>query len=101
MAIVEALEPRADGRRRLGLRSPLGEQPIGEITVATPEDVADAIRRARVAQKAWAARTVEERAAIVNRAIDRYLADLEPALRGMGSTGTVRSSWCLFSTADR
>jgi acyl-CoA reductase-like NAD-dependent aldehyde dehydrogenase len=93
MAIVEALAPGSDGRRRLGLRSPLGETPIGEITVATAEDVADAIRRARIAQKAWAARTVEERAAIVNRAIDAFLAHQEDIIATLrAETGKTRAS---------
>lgn len=91
MAIVEALAPGSDGRRRLGLRSPLGETPIGEITVATAEDVADAIRRARVAQKAWAARTVEDRAAIVNRAVDAILAHQEDIIATLrAETGKTR-----------
>jgi len=96
MAIVEALAPGSDGRRRLGLRSPLGETPIGEITVATADDVADAIRRARIAQKAWAARTVEERAAIVNRAIDAFLAHQEDIIATLrAETGKTRAE-CVF-----
>ncbi len=96
MAIVEALEPTPEGRRRLGLRSPLGEKPIGEITVATKEDVADAIRRARIAQKAWAARPVEERAAIVNRAIDGFLEHQEDIIATLrAETGKTRAE-CVF-----
>lgn len=96
MAIVEALAPGSDGRRRLGLRSPLGETPIGEITVATAEDVAEAIRRARIAQKAWAARTIEERAAIVNRAIDAFLAHQEDIIATLrAETGKTRAE-CVF-----
>ena len=73
MAIVEALDRTPEGRRRLGLKSPLEGREIGEITVMTKEDVAEAIQRARRAQKAWAARSVEDRAKIVNRAIDAIL----------------------------
>lgn len=70
MAIVEPLSPTPEGRRRLGIRSPSTHEPIGEITVSCPDEVADAIARARVAQEHWARVPVEERARIVRGAID-------------------------------
>ena len=50
MAIVQALSPTSDGHRRLGLASPATGEPVGEITVSTPGEVAAAIARARAAQ---------------------------------------------------
>jgi acyl-CoA reductase-like NAD-dependent aldehyde dehydrogenase len=70
MAILEALAPTPEGRRRLGLKSPQNREPVGEITCATKEDVQEAIARARKAQKAWGKKPVAERVAIIERAID-------------------------------
>jgi len=69
MAIVEPLSPSSAGRRRLELRSPATRERVGEIEVSTADDVAAAVDRARAAQAAWAARPIEERAAIVRRAV--------------------------------
>ena len=77
MAIVEALSPNSDGRRRIALRSPATREPVGEITVSTAEDVNAAIARARKAQKAWAEKPIKERAAILRRAIDVLIARQE------------------------
>ena len=70
MAIVEPLSPSSDGRRRLALRSTLDHEPVGELVVNTAEDVAEALQRARVAQKQWAQVPVAERARIVGGAVD-------------------------------
>ncbi len=81
MAIVEILPPSPEGRRRLGLSSPATREPVGEITVATPEDVRLAIERARKAQPAWAAKSIEERVAIISKAIDVLIAHQEDVVR--------------------
>lgn len=88
MAIVETLSPAPDGRRRLGLASPATGEPVGEITVSTPDEVTAAIARARAAQPAWAARPAKERAAIIARALD-VLLDRKDEICGcvMGETG--------------
>lgn len=70
MAILEALAPTAEGRKRIALKSPATLEPVGEIVCADAQDVADAIARAKKAQREWAARPVKERAAIVERAIE-------------------------------
>ncbi len=70
MAIVEALEPTQEGRRRFGIRSPATREQVSEITVQSAADVQAAIARARRAQKDWAALPVAERATIVSRAVD-------------------------------
>jgi benzaldehyde dehydrogenase (NAD) len=48
-----------------------GEQ-IAEIVLATREDVYEAARSAAVAQRAWAATTLSERADILRRAGDKF-----------------------------
>ncbi len=73
MAIVEALTPTPEGRRRLGLKSPATREPVGAITCANEEDVRAAIARARKAQKAWGGKPPQERARIVAKAIDVLL----------------------------
>jgi len=70
MAIVEPLPPTEDGHRRLALRNTATREPVGELTVNTAEDVAEALSRARAAQKKWAKVPIAERAKIVSGAID-------------------------------
>ncbi len=81
MAVIEAVEsdPRADlraglvdgtgTRRVLRLRNPATLEPIGEIEIATPEDVRGAVERARKAQPEWASLSFEERARPLQRAV--------------------------------
>jgi len=70
MAIVEPLPPSSDGRRRLALRSTATHEPLGELTVHTAEDVAEALTRAKTAQRNWAKVPIAERAKIVSGAVD-------------------------------
>ena len=63
MAIVEPLSPTAEGRRRLGIRSPATREPVGEIVVNSQADVEGAIAKARDAQLEWARVPVAERLA--------------------------------------
>ena len=51
----------ADGHRRLALTSPVTLEPIGELVCASEADVKAAVAKARKAQPAWAAKTIEER----------------------------------------
>ncbi|GAA5064815.1 aldehyde dehydrogenase family protein [Nocardia callitridis] len=74
MAIVQALPPTADGRRRLGLSSPAHGGAVGEIAVSTPQDVTAAVAAARAAQREWATRSPRERAAILRGAIEILIA---------------------------
>ena len=68
MSIYEPLAS-SDAHRHLQLRSPVTLEPTGELVCANAEDVAAAIARARAAQPAWAATSMKERAAIVQRAL--------------------------------
>ena len=69
MAIVTPLESAPGTRRRLGLANPATLQPIGEIEVRTADDVRAALERAREAQPEWAARSFEQRARVMRRAL--------------------------------
>lgn len=69
MAIVEPLPETSEGRRRLGILSPATRERVGEITVSSPDDVAQAIAKARDAQQEWARVPIAERARIVQGAI--------------------------------
>ncbi len=69
MAIVEPLSPTAEGRRRLGIRSPATRESVGEILVHGQADVEAAIAKAREAQREWARVPVAERARTVQGAI--------------------------------
>jgi acyl-CoA reductase-like NAD-dependent aldehyde dehydrogenase len=70
MAIVETLSPTPEGRRRLAIRSPATREPVGEIVVHGPADVARAIDLARDAQREWRGVPIAERARIVRGAVD-------------------------------
>ncbi|MFI6585026.1 succinic semialdehyde dehydrogenase [Embleya sp. NPDC050493] len=54
-------------------RSPFDGSPIAELPESTPENVTSAFARARLAQTAWAKRSVRERTAVFLRFHDRVL----------------------------
>ncbi len=58
---------------------PANGQPLGSVPQSTPEDVAEAFRRARRAQQSWARTSMGERQAILLRLHDLVL-DQEPAI---------------------
>lgn len=67
MAQIEFVE--VNGRRRIKAASPATLEPIGEVDVATPDDVRAAVERARKAQPGWAALSFRERGAYMERAV--------------------------------
>jgi acyl-CoA reductase-like NAD-dependent aldehyde dehydrogenase len=69
MAIVQTHEAPSGGRRRISVASPATEQPIGDLAVATGEDVRAAVARARAAQPRWEAVGFKVRAAVMRRAL--------------------------------
>jgi len=73
MAIVTAIEAPPGARRRLGLANPATREPIGEIEVQNARDVALALGMARKAQSDWAARSVDERAHYLKRAVRKLI----------------------------
>jgi len=74
MAILEALSPTADGRRRYGLKNPATLEPLGEFECASTEEVSAAVETARKAQPGWAALGFDERARAMQRLLDVVLA---------------------------
>jgi succinate-semialdehyde dehydrogenase / glutarate-semialdehyde dehydrogenase len=65
-------------------------QKLATIPIGTAQDAQDAIARARVAQKEWAARPVAERAAVFHRYRDLVLKNLE-SLMDMAQAETGKS----------
>jgi len=103
MSIYEPIAS-SDSRRHLQLRSPVNLEPTGELVCANTEDVAAAIARARAAQPAWAATSMQARAAIVQRALQLVLARqdeiIETVVAETGKARTDAMSMEVFSVAD-
>ncbi len=71
MAWLQPVTPRElHGRRKLLVFAPATLERLGEIEVASPDDVREAVERARAAQADWAARGFEERGRLLLRARD-------------------------------
>ena len=104
MSIYEPLES-TDSRRHLQLRSPVTLEPTAELVCANEEDVAAAIAKARAAQPAWAATSMGERAAIVNRALEILLERqdeiIDTVVAETGKARTDAMSMEVFSVADQ
>ncbi|MDB1087398.1 succinic semialdehyde dehydrogenase [Streptomyces sp. ACA25] len=71
--LVARLTRGVTGSGRTVNHTPFTGLELAELPEATVEEVADAYRRARPAQRAWAARPVRERAAVLLRFHDRLL----------------------------
>ena len=93
-----------DSRRHLQLRSPVSLEPTGELVCANSEDVAAAIARARAVQPAWAATGMQQRAAIVQRALrlvlERQDEIIDTVVAETGKARTDAMSMEIFSVAD-
>ncbi len=104
MSIYESIESN-DTRRHLKLRSPVTLEYTGELVCANAEDVAQAISKARVAQPAWAKTSMQERAAIVERAlrivIERQEEIIDTVVKETGKCRTDAMSMEVFSVADQ
>ena len=61
MAIFERIAESNTGQRRIALTNPANMEPLGEITCASKDGVDAAVAKARAAQPAWAALSVEQR----------------------------------------
>ncbi|MDT0276819.1 succinic semialdehyde dehydrogenase [Blastococcus goldschmidtiae] len=77
---LSALVTAAPGRPRQASHAPFTGALIGEVPTCTAEDVAEAQRRARPAQVAWAARPLAERRAVMLRYHDLVLERQEQIL---------------------
>jgi len=104
MSIYEPIQSN-DSRRHLQLRSPVTLEPTGQLICANAVDVANAIAKARAAQPAWAATSIKQRAAIVERALQIVLARqdeiIEVVLKETGKARTDAMSMEVFSVADQ
>jgi succinate-semialdehyde dehydrogenase/glutarate-semialdehyde dehydrogenase len=69
MAVVERVDVETGQRPRLRLSNPATLAPLGEVEVASANDVAAAIERARKAQPEWSALGVAERGRYLERAL--------------------------------
>lgn len=103
MSIYEPVAS-SDTRRHLRLRSPVTLEPTGELVCANAADVAAAIAKARAAQPAWAASSMKDRAAIVQRALQLVLATqdeiIDTVVAETGKARTDAMSMEVFSVAD-
>ncbi len=103
MSIYEPIASN-DTRRHLLLRSPVTLEPTGELICANAEDVVAAIARARRVQPAWAATSMAERAAIVQRALRIVLESqdeiIDTVVAETGKARTDAMSMEIFSVAD-
>ena len=68
------------GGETIPVRAPFTGDVLGTIPRCTPDDVVDAVRRARVASSPWAARTPRDRGRVLLRFHDLLLARREEAL---------------------
>ena len=73
MAIIEVINPNADKLRQFRLLNPATLESIGEITCQTTEEVKAVVARARKAQPAWGALTIEQRVEHLLRLRDEIL----------------------------
>jgi succinate-semialdehyde dehydrogenase/glutarate-semialdehyde dehydrogenase len=69
-----------DSDRSITVRTPVTDDAIGAVPDMAPDEVAEAVERAREAQTDWAARSVESRAAVVERFADLVVAHREELL---------------------
>jgi len=68
-------------REMLNVKNPLTLEVIGQIPVTSPQEVEDAAERARFAQRAWAALTIQERAKLLQNWGDLLWERQEEAIR--------------------
>src|SRR5690606_1849772 len=53
--------------RTLTVSNPLTGATLGTVPVTSPDDVREAVRRARIAQRIWAAQSVKDRLLVLTR----------------------------------
>lgn len=73
MAIFEAIAPLSSGKRVLKLTSPTTLEPIGELVCQDKSEVEAVVAKARAAQPAWAALTIQQRVDYLVRLRDEIL----------------------------
>lgn len=73
---AERTAPSA-GPEQIAVRNPVTSETIGHVKQSSADDICEAVARARVAQRAWAERSLKERAAIARRWGDLIWKDQE------------------------
>ncbi len=80
--VERSLQTKANGydqqKRTIVAHNPATNEPLGEVVSATADDVLDVMERARAAQPAWAARSLDERLKLLRemqRALYRHYDD--------------------------
>ena len=76
MALFEEIASDG-GHRRYRVKSPVSLEAIGEFDSATPEEVRAAVMRGRKAQRDWAQKSHAERAEVLWRLVDQFVARQE------------------------
>ena len=105
MAIVEPVATTSpDEPRRLRLRSVVDLEEIGVIEVQPEAEVRAAVERARKAQPAWAALSVEKRASYLKRVLkillERQEDVIETVIRETGKTRSEAIPMEIFASCD-
>lgn len=104
MAIVTAVKVPEGERRKLQLQSPANLRVIGEIEVDGANEVQEALKRARVAQKAWGALTPKKRATYIFKALKILLDNMdeyiEVVLQESGKAATEVLMIEIFAACD-
>src|SRR2546423_12954344 len=75
--ITQTDDAREASAREIISYDPATGEVIGRVPLRSPEDVAQAVERAREAQKGWGAHTFRERAGVVMRARSLVLEELD------------------------
>ncbi len=73
--------PFAIDRKTILARDAASGEVLREIVCASPEEIRDAVRRARVAQRDWGARSVEDRIRLLRPVLDRIVAKRDELAR--------------------
>ncbi|MCB1631762.1 MAG: aldehyde dehydrogenase family protein [Pseudomonadales bacterium] len=104
MSIYAPVVKEGESRRVLALRSPIDLAPIGELVCANRDDVHAAVARAHAAQSTWAAKSFDERAAYMQRALHVLLARqdeiIDTVVRETGKARLDAMSMEIFAAAD-
>ena len=104
MAIYEAIETSGGSPRRIRLTSPVTLEEIGQFECASDEEVRQAVAKARRAQPAWAALSMEERAQYMDRTcrvvLDRQEDIIAQVIKETGKPRIEALSMEVFSSVD-
>jgi acyl-CoA reductase-like NAD-dependent aldehyde dehydrogenase len=84
VAVVKPIENANGAAMRYRVTSPVDGHVVGEFDATTPEQVREAVARARAAQPEWAAKGFRARGKILQRALDILIAEQDEYVRKIG-----------------